>query len=186
MATAKTANAQYRVEPLWDQHDRAAFSCGVEALDRYFHENVTQDISRRTAAAFVLTGDGVTVAGFYTLSSLSLLGVVLPTQLAKRLPARSPIGVTLLGRMGVEQSLKGKGLGELLLMDALRRAWQASREVASWAVVVDAKLGAREFYLKYDFVPLVTQPGRLFLPMMSMEKVFAGQNKDLQKSKSLC
>jgi hypothetical protein len=175
MAAERISHAEYRVEPLGDQHDRAAFSCGVEALDRYFHENVTQDISRRTAAAFVLTRDGVTVAGFYTLSSLSLLGVELPAQLAKKLPSRSPIGVTLLGRMGVERGSKGQGLGELLLMDALNRAWQASREVASWAVVVDAKLGAREFYLKYDFVPLVTQPDRLFLAMRSIEKVFAGK-----------
>lgn len=99
------------MEPLGDQHDRAAFSCGVEALDRYFHENVAQDISRLTAAAFVLTSNGVTVAGFYTLSSLSILGAELPPQLAKKLPSRSPIGVTLLGRMGVEQSLKGLGSG---------------------------------------------------------------------------
>jgi len=66
------------------------------------------------------------------------------------------------------------GLGELLLMDALHRSWLASRQVASWAVVVDAKEGAREFYLKYDFIPLVTQPGRLFLPMKSIETVLAG------------
>jgi GNAT superfamily N-acetyltransferase len=171
---AAASRAEYRVELLGDQHDRAAFSCGVEALDRYFHENIVQDVSRRTAAAFVLSRDGAAVAGFYTPSSLSLLGVELPAQLAKKLPSRNPIGVTLLGRMGVEQSLKGRGLGELLLMDALHRAWQASREVASWAVVVDAKAGAREFYLKYDFLPLVTQPNRLFLAMKSIEKVFAG------------
>jgi GNAT superfamily N-acetyltransferase len=174
MRMAAASRAEYRVELLGDQHDRAAFSCGAEALDRYFHENVLQDVSRRTAAGFVLTRDGVAVAGFYTLSSLSLLGVELPAQMAKKLPSRSPIGVTLLGRMGVEQHLKGRGLGELLLMDALHRAWQASREVASWAVVVDAKEGAREFYLKYDFVPLVTRPNRLFLAMKSIEKVFAG------------
>jgi GNAT superfamily N-acetyltransferase len=171
---AAASRAEYRVELLGDQHDRAAFSCGVEALDRYFHENIVQDVSRRTAAAFVLSRDGAAVAGFYTPSSLSLLGVVLPAQQAKKLPSRNPIGVTLLGRMGVEQSLKGRGLGELLLMDALHRAWQASREVASWAVVVDAKAGAREFYLKYDFLPLVTQPNRLFLAMKSIEKVFEG------------
>jgi hypothetical protein len=58
-------------------------------------------------------------------------------------------------------------------MDALKRAWRASREVASWAVVVDAKEGVREFYLKYDFVALVTQPNRLFLAMRSIEVVFA-------------
>jgi hypothetical protein len=42
-------------------------------------------------------------------------------------------------------------------------------------VVGDAKAGARDFYLKYDFVPLVTQPDRLFLAMRSIERVFAGK-----------
>src|SRR6202012_5228704 len=88
---------QFRIEPLSDRHNRAAFSCGVEALDRWFHENISQEISRRTAAAFVLTDDGVWVAGFYTLSTLSILGADLPPQLARKLPSRSPVGVTLLG-----------------------------------------------------------------------------------------
>jgi GNAT superfamily N-acetyltransferase len=168
---------QYRIEPLSDRHNRAAFSCGVEALDRWFHENISQEISRRTAAAFVLTGDGVSVAGFYTLSTLSILGADLPPQLAKKLPSRSPIGVTLLGRMGVHQDCKGQGLGEVLLMDALKRSWETSRHVASWAVVVDAKQDVRAFYLKYDFIPFSTQPNRLFLPMKTIEKLFLAAGK---------
>jgi hypothetical protein len=56
-------------------------------------------------------------------------------------------------------------------MHALERAWLGSQQVASWAVVVDAKLGARAFYLKYDFAPPL-KPDRLFLPMKTIERLF--------------
>jgi GNAT superfamily N-acetyltransferase len=164
--------AEYRVEPLGDTHIRAAFSCGVDALDLYFRTQVKQDVERRLAAAFVLTTDSVAVAGFYTLSSLSLHGAELPAQLATKLPSRSPLGVAVLGRMAVHTELKGKRLGELLLVHALERAWLGSQQVASWAVVVDPKEDARGFYLKHEFIPLPSQPSRLFLPMKTIEAVF--------------
>lgn len=159
----------YRIEPLADAHERGTFTCGVDALDAYFRQQIRQDVARRIASAFVLTRDGREVAGFYTLSSLSILGAELPEQLAKKLPSRAPIGVTLLGRMAVSEKLKGRQLGRLLLMDALVRALQASQKVASWAVVVDAKEGVREFYLKHHFQPLPDQPNRLFLPLKVIE-----------------
>jgi GNAT superfamily N-acetyltransferase len=172
--SADLRSSDYFFEPLAEKHERASFSCGVDALDRYFQgDPVRQDVSRKTAASFVMTHDGTSVAGFYTLSSLSILGAELPERLAKKLPSRSPIGVTLLGRMGVSLGLKGHGLGEFLLMDALRRAAQSAKTVASWAVVVDAKQGAREFYLKYEFIPLSAMPDRLFLPMKVIEQMFA-------------
>ncbi len=164
---------EYRIEPLGDTHIRAAFSCGVDALDLYFRAQVRQDVERRIAAAFVLTPDGIAVSGFYTLSALSLHGAELPPKLAGKLPSRSPIGVTLLGRMAVHAELRGRGLGEFLLMHALERAWLASQQVASWAVVVDPKEEARGFYLKYEFIPLLSQPSRLFLPMKTIEAIFS-------------
>lgn len=162
----------YRFEPLGDQHDRTAFSCGNAALDAYFKgDPIRQDVSRRVANAFVLTPDGKFVAGFYTLSPLSILSVDLPVSLAKKLPKR-PIGATLIGRMGRDLSVRGGGVGEMLLMDALYKAWQASKLVSSWAVVVDAKEGAREFYIKNEFIPFVTQPARLFLLMKKIDLMF--------------
>ena len=158
---------------LGPQHDRTAFSCGVTALDSYLQRQARQDAERNLAAAFVLTSDGKTIAGFYTLSAHSILAADLPETHEKRLP-RFPLPVTLLGRMGVSQTLHGQRLGEFLLMHALERAWIGSQQVASWAVVVDAKAGAREFYLKHDFTPLPSQPDRLFLPMTRIEKLFGG------------
>lgn len=168
----KDFQPEYRFEPLGEQHDRTAFSCGVEALDRYFQgDPIRQDVSRRVTNAFVLTPDGRMVAGFYTLSSISVLSADLPPGLAKKLPKR-PIGATLIGRMGRDLSLRGKGIGEMLLTDALHRAWQASKLVSCSAVVVDAKQGARDFYVKYGFTPFATQPDRLFLLMKNIELMF--------------
>ena len=171
----REAQPRYRIEPLAATHDRDGFSCGVEPLDSYFRQQVGQDVDRRIATAFVLTADSKTVAGFYTLSNLSLLGVELPEKLAKKLPSRRPIGVTLLGRMAVSVELKGRGLGEFLLMHAMERAWLASQQVASWALVVDPKEEARAFYIKYDFVTFPAQPNRLFLPMKTIERLFIGK-----------
>jgi predicted GNAT family N-acyltransferase len=163
----------YRFEPLADRHDRAAFSCGVEALDRYFRgDPIRQDVSRKVTNAFVLTPDGSFVAGFYTLSPISILSVDLPASLQKKLPTR-PIGATLIGRMGRDLSLRGQGIGEMLLMDALYKAWQASKLVSCWAVVVDAKQGARDFYLQNEFTAFATKPDRLFLPMRKIDLLFA-------------
>jgi predicted GNAT family N-acyltransferase len=162
----------YRFEPLGEQHDRAAFSCGIAALDQYFcGDPIMQDVSRKVTNAFVLTSDGKLVAGFYTLSLISILSADLPPSLAKKLPRR-PIGATLIGRMGRDLSLRGKGIGEMLLGDALHRAWMASKLVLSWAVVVDAKEGARDFYLENEFIPLATQPSRLFLLMKKIDLMF--------------
>jgi hypothetical protein len=156
---------KYYFEPLGEQHDRAAFSCGNQALVEYFRgDPIRQEVGRRVTNAFVLTPGGKFVAGFYTLSPISILSVNLPPSLQKKLPKR-PIGATLIGRMGRDLSLRGKGACEMLLMDALRKAWQASKLVSSWAVVVDAKEGLAIFTLRTSSTPsLPNQTGSLTLP----------------------
>ena len=166
-----TAKGDYIIEPLGPNHDRAAFSCGVPSLDEYLQRQASQDQKRNLAAVFILTPDGKSVAGFYTLSAHAIEADRLPDDLARKLP-RFPIPATLLGRTAIAQTMRGQGLGEFLLLHSLERALQASRQVASWAVLVDAKEGAREFYIKHDFIPFPGQPNRLFLPMKTIEKMF--------------
>jgi GNAT superfamily N-acetyltransferase len=165
------APTDYVVEPFGPNHDRAAFSCRVPDLDQYLQRQASQDLKRKLAAVFVLRADGKSVAGFYTLSAHAIEADQLPADLARKLP-RFPIPATLLGRMAIDRSLQGKGLGEFLLLHALERALQASRQIASWAVLVDAKAGARDFYIKHDFIPFPNQPTRLFLLMKTIEKMF--------------
>jgi len=163
--------AGFKVKPLAKAHDRAAFRCGVIALDTYIRQQARQDLDRRLANVFVLTEDGKRIAAFYTLSALSLMPETLPDAARAKLP-RLPLPVTLLGRMAVDEAYRGRGLGEFVLLHALSRALRSSVEVASWAVIVDAKIGARTFYLKNGFLPLPDQPERLYLPMKDIEKLF--------------
>ena len=164
----------FRVEPLGKGHDRAAFSCGTEALDSYLRTQAGQDVAKRAAVCFVLTPDGKTIAGFYTLSQYSVDLERLPEEIAKKLPRYPEVPATLLGRMAVSQRFRGRGLGEFLLADALYRCLEQSRQVASAAVVVDAKdQSARRFYQHFGFLSLPGTPNRLFLPMRTIEKLFA-------------
>jgi predicted N-acetyltransferase YhbS len=164
--------AGYRIEPLNKSHRREIFACGVEALDAYVQRQIAQDRDRGTAVPFILTEDGQTIAGFYTLSALSILGRDLPAQFGKKLPAHSPVGVTLLGRMAISSEHQGKHLGTLLVMHALAGSLESSERIASWAVVVDAKEGVRDFYRRHSFLDLPGQSGRMFLPMKAIERLF--------------
>jgi hypothetical protein len=80
----------------------------------------------------------------------------------------------LLGRMAVTEKCKGTGLGALTLMNALDKSLVASRDVASWAVYVEAiDNDAAAFYRKYGFIELPDDRLRLFLPMKTIAKVFS-------------
>ena len=154
-----------------DRHDRAAFSCGKEPLDRYLQQQATQDLKRSVAAVFVATHRGeARVLGYYTLSQSSVMLKVLPPQQQRRLPRYPDVPVTLLGRLAVHAAMQGTGLGTLLLGDACRRAAMVAEEVASTGVMVNAiDDGAAQFYEQFGFISLPDTPRRLFLPMQTIE-----------------
>ena len=123
------------------------------------------------AAPFVLLlADGM-IAGYYTLSSTSVQLAELPEQVVRKLPRYPLVPATLLGRLAVDRRQQGKGYGRFLLADALFRA--ARSEIASFAVIVDAKDGnARRFYERESFLPFPDQPMRLFRPMADIRRLF--------------
>lgn len=155
------------VEPLGRQHDRTAFRCGAEAFDRYLKQQARQDADKRVAAPFVAVNPPDTrVLGYYTLSASVLTLADLPDELARTLPRYPQLPVTLLGRLAVDESTKGQGLGEHLLVDALHRSLAHADQIAAMAVVVDAKdESAVTFYRHFGFLTLQAQPSRLFVPM---------------------
>ena len=163
----------FLIEPLGPNHDRDAFSCGVEALDTYLYQQAAQDLKKGVAIPFVITPDGKTIAGYYTLSQYAVQLDYVPPEVAKRLPKCPVVPATLLGRLAVATAFRGRGLGETLLMDALYRALQHSRELASAGVVLDAKdTAALAFYRKYGFLDFPKVERRLFLPMGTLGELF--------------
>ena len=159
--------ARITVEPLRRQHERTAFHCGAEALDRHLKQQARQDAEKLVAAPFVaFNPPDARVLGCSTLSASVLTLSDMPDEVARKLPRYPQLPVTLLGRLAVDQSTKGQGLGEHLLLDALRRSLAHADQIAAMAVVVDAKdEAAAAFYRHYGFVTLQAQPSRLFVPM---------------------
>lgn len=166
-------DARYRFEPLDTRHDRSTFSCGVDALDRYFRQQAGQDRRRGLAVPYVLvdttTGD---VVGYYTLSTFSIIPTSLPDTMTRKLPRYEAYPAILLGRLAVDARYRGLGFGGLLLVNALSRSLAISQEIGASAVVVDAKDdSARSFYEHYGFMRFLDHDHRLFLPMATLEKL---------------
>jgi len=161
----------FPIERFGPQHDRPAFSCGNEPLDRYFHERIRKDVEAKVAAAYVMA-DGPAVVGYYTLSAHSVERDVLPEEVISKLklPKYASLPVALMGRLAVDRKYQGKGLGEILLLNAMERTYIHSSQVASFAFVVDAKESAVEFCRKYGFLQL-PKGERMFLPMATIKKL---------------
>ncbi len=166
----------FRIEPLGD-HDRADFTCGVEPLDRYLREQAGQDARKHAAAPFVLLTPENRIAGYYTLSSTVILADNLPEEDLKKLkwPRYPQLPATLIGRLARDTRFRGQRMGDLLLLDALRRAFDNIGTVASLAVMVDVKDdNARRFYSKYGFLSFPDAQNRMYIPMKTVERLFAG------------
>lgn len=105
------------------------------------------------------------VLGFYTLSALSIDLTSLPDELSWKLPCH-PMPCALIGWRAIERSAQGRGMGRLLLADAVRRVVAAGETVAMHALIVDAANDdAKRFYEGFGFRPFTDNPMRLFLPL---------------------
>jgi ribosomal protein S18 acetylase RimI-like enzyme len=162
-------SAPYSVVALDAVHERASFSSDSEPLNRYFQQQVTQDIRRRVAACFVAVTDEQRVVGYYTLAATSVLLAELPASVGKKLPRYPSVPAVRVGRLAVDQAFQRQGLGGALLADAFTRPVRS--EIAAFALVVDAKheLAAR-FYLHHGFVALPNNPLSLFLPLATARR----------------
>jgi GNAT superfamily N-acetyltransferase len=157
------------VEPLSRRHDRTEFDCGNEDLNVFLKQFAGQNEDRGLSRTFMMTESGeVRVIAYHCISSGAVSFEEMPE---KRLP-RYPIPVVHLGRLAVDLHHQGKGLGEFLLMDALKRAQMVSEQIGVYAVEVRAiDEGARRFYVKYGFTELKDDKLHLYLPMSVVGKL---------------
>lgn len=163
----------WSVERLDSSHKRDAFCCGKRSLDNFVQLLVGQYERRRLGRTFVAVRPGEKrVNGYFTLASGSISFQDLPVKIAKRLP-KHPVPVVLLARLAIDQTVQGLGLGKLLLMDALRRCLDVSRELGIYAVEVQAiDEEAKRFYEKFGFVCLRDDGLHLYLPIKTIEDGF--------------
>ncbi len=157
------------------KYQRDHFNCGNSILDDYLKRYARQNHEGGIAKTFVAV-DRVELSridGFYTVSASDIEFESLPELTRKKVPAY-PIPAILIGKLAVDKSCQGEGLGGELLVDALLRSVKISQEIGIFAVRVDAiDLKAKEFYLKYGFIPLQDRPLAMFLPIKTITREFS-------------
>lgn len=150
-----------------ERHDRAGFSCGVPELDGYLQRLAGQHRRKGISTVFVLVDSAAPseVLGFYTLSAAGVDAGEWREIDRKKLP-RYPVPCFRMGRLACRADRQGQGLGRLLIACAVDRCLQARRQVAAYALIVDAKdASAAAFYRHYGFVACADTPMTLYLPL---------------------
>jgi GNAT superfamily N-acetyltransferase len=165
-------------EPLGRHHDRASFSCGEPALDHYLKTRAGQDIRRNVARVFVAVPPGSgEIAGYYSISTSSIAFDQIPDELARKLPRYGEMPAALIGRLARDLRWRGKGVGEILVADALGRVLEAAARMGIYAIVAEAKnQAAAAFYRSFGFRPQVSRPNRLFLPLATARSGLRGSS----------
>ena len=161
-------NLAYRIAPLDSTHDRSGFDCGEPSLNDFLRRYARQNDEKGLGRTFVaVLPDAPRIYGYYTLSSGSVESETVP----EKLP-RYPTPVALLGRLAVDESTKGQGLGKILLLDALQRILLLAAQLGIYAIEVHAiNPSARSFYLKYGFKPLLDDEMHLYLSLKDIRKL---------------
>lgn len=150
--------------PLTGSHDRQRFDCGRQELNHWLWQVARQHQDKGLSKTFVATreDDPASICGYYALTLAELENRHLPEAWRKKLPRRIP-GVRL-GRLAVDKKYQGKGLGELLLIDALKRAQRIYSEASGIGLFVDAlDEQAAGYYQRFGFGASPDNPLLLFL-----------------------
>lgn len=156
------------VVPLSDRHDRSQFDCGEPSLNLYLQRYAGQHDRRGFGRTYVAVSEvSGPVSGYYTISSGSIAFETVPENLP-----RHPVPIVLKGRLAVDRQSQGQGVGELLLVDALRRAQRAADELGIYAVAVEALSDkARYFYERFGFRALTDDRLHLYLPIKVIRRL---------------
>lgn len=172
----------FDVVPFEKKHRREGFDCGISELNYYLLQQSGQDVRKNYAALFAAV-ENVTnaVLGYYTLSNASVILNNIPDEIRKKLPRYPEVPAVRLGRLAVDVSMQGHGLGAILLADAVIRSIYSP--VAWTAMAVDAKdERACSFYQKFGFKRLLNDDRHLFVMRQELEQYFPDilpQNKGL-------
>ena len=167
----------YRLERLAKSHPRKAFTSGQADVDGWLKTKALQHQEKHLSVTKVLIGSSEQIGGYFTMATGQVDFGDLPDEIAKKLPRRM-LPIAVLAWLGVSSRFQGKGLGRLLLAQALRDAYDASQTFAFIAIVLDCvDEAAKVFYQYFDFAELPGYPNRLFLPFATLAKMMETDNE---------
>lgn len=164
------ADFDWREEGISKQHNRDSFDCGNNQLNEFLKHHARKNHENNSAKTFLAidNADG-RILGFYSLSPVSIIHASVPSQVTKGL-ARHDVPAFLLGRLAVDNSVQGKGLGGQLLLAAGRRCLNVASQVGGVAMVIDAKdEKVALWYENYGGIRLLDKPLTLMIPLKTIE-----------------
>ncbi|WP_274005915.1 GNAT family N-acetyltransferase [Vibrio parahaemolyticus] len=170
--------------PLWHEeaigkhHDRGAFDCGNEVLNQFLYRHARQSHEKGGAKTYLAISErDDTILGYYCLSPASIAYERAP-EVIKRGLARHDVPVFRLGRLAVDSSVQGLGLGGQLLLAAGRRSLLVAAQAGGVALLIDAKNEhVAQWYESYGAVPLLDAPLSLLLPFKTIHTALIAAGK---------
>jgi len=149
------------LERLDAHHDVSTFDSGNEVLDAWLRSHALAAQLMDSARTFVATRSG-RIVGYFSLTMGSVLRAEAPAKLVRGMPAY-PVGMVLLARLAVDRSQQARGVGAMLLAEALRKSVAAGEVAAARLIIVDAvDDDAAAFYERYGFARTPENPLRLY------------------------
>lgn len=162
-----------RVELLDKHHKRNSFDCGNEALNQFLKQIARQHIQKGISRTFVLvdTEQPEIIISFFTLTLCEVRVEKLPPKFAKKYPSKVP-GVKL-ARLAVSKAYQRQGIGEIMMIEAMKRALIVAQNAGGIGLFVDAKdEAAKTYYSRYGFVSLEDAFLEMFLPLSTIVQMF--------------
>lgn len=154
-------------EPLASHHDVRPFTSGVESLDHWLKHRALKNQATGASRTFVLC-EGPSVRAYYALASSAVIVDAAPGRFRRNMP--DPIPVVVLGRLAVDQSLQGRGLGRALVRDAGLRVIQAADTIGIRGMIVHAlSAEAKSFYERIGFEPSPIDPMMLMVTLADLK-----------------
>ncbi|MFA6157966.1 GNAT family N-acetyltransferase [Mesorhizobium sp.] len=150
-------------EPLTAFHEVESFASGVDSLDQWLKRRALKNQATGASRTFV-AGENGRVVAYYALASSAISMDAAPSRFRRNMP--EPIPVVVLGRLAVDQSQQGRGLGRALIRDAGQRVIQAADTIGIRGIVVHAlSTDAKAFYTRIGFEPSSLDPMMLLVTL---------------------
>jgi len=170
---------EWREEPIARHHNRKIFDCGSAELNDYLDHYARQSHESGGAKTFVAVppAEPARVLGFYSISPGAIEFARVPARLTRKL-GRYDVPVFRLGRLAIDRSVQGKGLGGDLLLAAGERALSVAAEVGGVALAIDAKdASAAKWYERFGALMLLDDPLKLVLPLAVVAAAIAAARR---------
>ena len=153
-------------EPLNPHHDLESFASGEESLDRWLKRRALKNQATGASRTFVAC-EGRRVVAYYALASSAVTADATPGRFRRNMP--DPIPVVVLGRLAVDTSWQGRGIGRALVRDAALRVMQAASVIGVRGMLVHALSSeAKNFYVRIGFEPSPLDPMVLMVTLADL------------------